>query len=605
MIPGQGNKVRLLKCARARALLLALSMAGILGCTEATEVERNAPYFELATQRPEVSDSLGGDRPAAKIDFERRTIWLPSAAEISYLLELEADSTFETRDVMFRGDGVRLEIDLEADGLGIANLISLEESRPSLAVPLDLPDNTPVRLTVRVRPTNGSEGGGVLIREPEIWSARDPSESESTALDLKAPSVEQVASRPNVMIYLIDTLRGDRLGIYGNQRDVSPNIDEFALQATLFEHVVSQSSWTKASVASIFTGMWPPAHGAIGWKHMLADGLPTLAEVLEQAGYQTAAVSGNPNVVKAYGMDQGFQDFYRLLKRTSEQINQKAFEWLDQRDLERPFLLYVHTMDPHAPYQPPEPFRGRLAPDSDQMPQWQPSWKWPLEALPYLSDLYDAEIAFNDDSFGRMLEELRSRDLFENTLVVLISDHGEELKEHGRWRHGATLYSESLEVPMIVRYPGQSEGRRVAVPVQQIDVMPTILDALELGIPDTVQGRSLLSLKSASVDDDHSPIPKIYSHLKLGKSPLFHSVVDGDWKLIRTERPEGVTLELFNWRADPKETENLIETHPIRAAWMDQVIEQKLAISVLPLPTEDAVVDPEIEEALEALGYLD
>jgi arylsulfatase A-like enzyme len=407
------------------------------------------------------------------------------------------------------------------------------------------------------------------------------------------------------LIYLIDTLRSDRLGSYGNQRDLSPNIDEFALQAILFEHVVSQSSWTKASVASIFTGMWPPTHGAIGWKHMLPEELPTLAEVLEQAGYQTAAFSGNPNVVTEYGMAQGFQDFYRRLKRTSEQFNQMTFEWLDQRDLERPFLLYVHTMDPHAPYQPPEPFRGRLAPDSDQMPQWQPSWKWPVEALPYLSNLYDAEIAFNDASFGRMLEELRARDLFENTLIVLISDHGEEFKEHGRWRHGGSLYSESLEVPMIVRFPGQSEGRRVAVPVQQIDVMPTILDALGLDIPDTVQGRSLLRLEDASFDGHSSPSPRIYSHLKLGKSPLFYSVIDGDWKLIRTENQEVVKVELFNWRVDPGEVENLVESHPVRAAWMEQTIEQKLAVSVLPPSTEDAVVDPEIEESLKALGYLD
>ncbi len=586
-------------------LLLSLSMASTFGCIETIDVERKAPYFELATQPPEASDGSEGGGPAAKVDPKRRTVWVPNGAELSYLLELERDSTLETSDVVFRGDGVRLEIDLEADGWGIANLISLEESRSSLAIPLDLPDNPPVRLTLRARSTNGSANGGVLIRELEIWSAAKPSGSERTTIDARNDTQGRDAPRPNVLIYLIDTLRSDRLGSYGNQRDLSPNIDEFSLQATLFEHVVSQSSWTKASVASIFTGMWPPDHGAIGWKHMLPEEFPTLAEVLEQAGYQTAGFTGNPNVVKAYGMDQGFQSFYRRLKRTSEQFNQIAAEWLDQRDLERPFLLYVHTMDPHAPYQPPEPYRRRFAPDADQMPQWQPSWKWPVEALPYLSNLYDAEIAFNDASFGGMLEELRARDLFENTLIVLISDHGEEFKEHGRWRHGGTLYSESLEVPMIVRFPGQSEGRKVTVPVQQIDIMPTILEALNLGIPDTVQGRSLFRVGDEPVDGFNSATPKIYSHLKLGNSPLIHSVIDDDWKLIRTESPEGVKIELFNWKADPGETENQSESHPIRAAWLEQAIDHKLAISVLPPPTEAAVVDPEIEESLEALGYLD
>jgi hypothetical protein len=128
---------------------------------------------------------------------------------------------------------------------------------------------------------------------------------------------------------------------------------------------------------------------------------------------------------------------------------------------------------------------------------------------------------------------------------------------------------------------------------------------LNLGIPDTVQGRSLLRVGDEPVDGFNSATPKIYSHLKLGNSPLIHSVIDDDWKLIRTESPEGVKIELFNWKADPGETENQSESHPIRAAWLEQAIDHRLAISVLPPPTEAAVVDPEIEESLEALGYLD
>ena len=224
-----------------------------------------------------------------------------------------------------------------------------------------------------------------------------------------------------------------------------------------------------------------------------------MAEVLAAEGYQTAAFSGNPNVVPAYGMDQGFDFFARRLKRTSEDFNAMTFEWLDQRDLERPFFLYVHTLDPHAPYQPPEEFREKFAPDADQMPSWQPSWKWPLEALPYLLDLYEAEIAYNDASFGVLLDALRERGLYDDTLIVVISDHGEEFKEHGRWRHGATLYAESLEVPMVIRLPGQTEGIRVSTPVQHIDVMPTLLEALGLVSPATVEGRSLLGLATGRI----------------------------------------------------------------------------------------------------------
>ena len=593
----------------SQACLIALLLAHVAvllgGCSRPEVVERSAPYIELTAQPPEASQIPEDGVPSVQVDPERRTIWLPLGTQISYLLNLEPASVFETRDIAFRGKGVRLEIDLEADELGVANLIALDEPRPGLAIPVELPKNPPVRLILRARTANGEVGGGVMIREPEIWSSRELEEVEVAAPDSGAHPKDPVGLQPNVLIYLIDTLRRDRLGIYGNQRDISPNIDEFAAQAIVFEHVVSQSSWTKASVASIFTGMWPPAHGATGWKHVLAAELPTLAEALGGAGYQTVAFSGNPNIVKAYGMDQGFQDFYRPLKRPSDKLNLMVFEWLDQRALDRPFFLYVHTMDPHAPYQPPEPFRKRFAPDADQMPRWQPSWKWPIEALPFLSSLYDAEIAFNDASFGALTEELRQRGLFDNTLIVLISDHGEEFKEHGRWRHGATLYSESLEVPMIAKLPGQSKGRRVTSPVQQIDVMPTILDALNIATPDSVEGQSLLRVEGRSETMDGATPPRIFSHLKLGNSPLIHSLIDNDWKLVRTQSEWGVKIELFNWKVDRDEVENLAELNPIRAAWMEQTIDRKLAMTDLPPPSEDAVVDPEIEEALEALGYLE
>ncbi len=587
------------------ALLLTHVFVLLGGCSGPEEIERSAPYVDLTTQPPEASPMDPDGVASVQVDSERQTIWLPHGTEISYLLKFEPASVLETRDIAFRGKGVRLEIDLEADGLGVANLIALDEPRPGLAIPIELPEDPPVRLILRARTTNGEVGGGVMIRQPEIWSPGEIDDPEIAASDAGDPPTAPIDPQPNVLIYLIDTLRSDRLGTYGNQRGTSPNIDRFASQAIVFEHAVSQSSWTKASVASIFTGMWPPAHGATGWKHALAEELPTLGDVLGDAGYQTVAFSGNPNVVKAYGMDQGFQDFYRPLKRPSDKLNHMVLEWLDQRALDRPFFLYVHTMDPHAPYQPPEPFRTRFAPKADEMPRWQPSWKWPIEVLPYLSNLYDAEIAFNDASFGTLTEELRQRGLFENTLVVVISDHGEEFKEHGRWRHGATLYSESIEVPMIVKLPGQSKGRRVAMPVQQIDVMPTILDTLNIAIPDTVEGQSLLRSEGRSEIEPGAPPAKIFSHLKLGKSPLIHSLIDGDWKLIRTEGEDGLRVELFNWTLDRGESENLVESYPVRAAWMAQTIDQKLAVTDLPPPSEDAVVDSEIKEALEALGYLE
>jgi len=588
------------------ALPMGLLLAVGVACSPAIDTASQSPYYDLTLQTAENLEADVNRAVGVKVDSERQTLWIPNGAVVSYLLQLKPNSVLETKDIVLRGDGVRLDLEIEVDGLGIANLATVDASRTDLQIPIDLDGDPPVRLVLRVGSSAGSTNGGALIRRPELWAARVDTVARSGAdpTVTKPGSADSSEPRPNVLVYLIDTLRSDRLGCYGYPRDVSPNIDAFATEATLFEQVVSQSSWTKASVASMFTGVWPPAHGATGWKHILPEGFDTLAEILSAAGYQTVAFSGNPNVVEAYGMGQGFDEFHRELKRTSEEFNRMAFDWLDRRDPERPFFLYLHTMDPHAPYEPPEPYRERLAADADRMPGWQPSWKWPLEALPFLSNLYDAEVAFNDASFGALLDELRERDLYRDTLIVLVSDHGEEFKEHGRWRHGAALYAESLEVPMIVRLPGQSEGSRVVTPVQQVDLMPTVLGALGLEVPQVVQGRNLLAA-AAETGRETRKMPRIFSHLKLGKSPLFYSLMDGDWKLIRTESDEEVRVELFNWREDPGETLNLAEDFPVRTAWMLQTIRERLAASEPPATQEDAIVDPELEESLEALGYLE
>ena len=576
---------------------LAASLLILSGCGgSAPRIDRDRPYVDLVDEIPEQIVSTGVASSEPRFDTERGTIWLPVSTQIDYLIKLAPDSAFEATDIVIRGGETRLEVDLEADGMGVANLAFVNESQPNLSIPISLNGDPPVRLVLRARSTDSADDGGVLIRNPGVWASTEAVISNSEkGSDLTASTQEAGSTQPSVLIYLIDTLRSDRLGCYGYDRNISPNIDRFASGATLFEHVTSQSSWTKASVGSMFTGMWPPAHGAIGWKHKLPTQLETLAEVLSRAGFQTGGFSANPNVVPAYDMDQGFDEFHRLLRRTSAQLNEIALEWLDRQDPDRPFLLYIHTIDPHAPYQPPEPFRSQWAPNADQMPSWQPSWKWPMEAMPFLSNLYDGEIAFSDHSFGQLLAELRARDRFDNSFVVLISDHGEEFKEHGRWRHGGNLYAESLEVPMIVKSPGQVKGQRVTVPAQHIDLMPTLLEQMNLPIPVTVEGQSLAR-----------PEPKrIYSHLKLGKSPLFYSVIDGDWKMIRMQTAEATTRSLFNRRTDPGETEDLWNQNPIRGAWMERLIDKKIAASAEPPPASDATVDPELEEALGALGYLE
>jgi arylsulfatase A-like enzyme len=239
------------------------------------------------------------------------------------------------------------------------------------------------------------------------------------------------------------------------------------------------------------------------------------------------------------------------------------------------------------------------------MPDWQPRWRWPMEALPYLSDLYDAEIAFNDDSFGRLLDFLVERGLYDDTLIIFASDHGEEFKEHGRWRHGANLHAETLNFPLIVKFPDQQVGTRVETAVQHIDLLPTILASVGLEIPEALEGRDL-----AAIAAGHSPATElessgIYSHLRLGRGPLNHSLVSEQWKLIRRQGEDEWEVSLFDWREDPAETRNLATDRPVLAAVLSALIDQKVASLQESEAAEEVTLSQELEEDLRALGYLE
>ena len=557
------------------------------------------PYCDLVTYHG--AGGVEGEPPQISPvrEPESGLLFLPVGAKVEYLLFAQAESTFRAESVEVRGSGTRLEVFLETDEDGKREAVSLSRSKQDLVVPLDLESTTAVRLVLRSVAGDAEPGASVALKSPALWAPA----SEKVLQSLHV--VETPSRRPNVLIYLVDTLRSDRLGCLGYSRPITPNIDRFADSSSLFLNAVGQSSWTKASVGSIFTGLWPPAHGAIGWKHKLSEDLDTLAERLQAEGYQTAAFVTNPNVVEAFGFTQGFDEFTRKLKRSSDEVNDMVFEWIDRRDESDPFLLYVHTMDPHAPYAPPEPFRSDFAPTADEMPQWQPRWRWPMEALPYLSDLYDAEIAFNDDSFGKLLGFLEERGLYDEAMILFASDHGEEFKEHGRWRHGANLHAETLNFPLIVKFPDQRVGTRVEEAVQHIDLLPTILANAGLHTSTSLEGRDLTALAQGDPSAATSEPSRIYSHLHLGSGPLNHSLVSGEWKLIRRLGEEGWEVSLFDWQEDPSELIDLASKRPVLTAVLSTWLDQKVAGDQESEAAEEVTLSKEMEDDLQALGYLE
>ena len=550
-------------------------------------------------------------------------LFVPFGTEVAYFIEAPRGGELRLPHWVERGGAGRLEVLVQGEH-EVARQVGLIDGSGAGAT-FELPGDRRrlVRLALRATAKGETSGAaGLLLEGAKVWKPISPAvaplgmSSEAASLDPPSAVLQPNPPRPNpnIVLYLIDTLRADHLGCYGYERPVSPRIDAFAERAVLFEHAVAQSSWTRSSMASIFTGRWPPAHGTNGRSDRLSAAAQTLPERLQAVGYRTAAFVTNPNLTAGFGFDQGFDDFAYLTEEAgSDVVHRAAVEWLGAEADDRPFFLYLHTLDPHAPYTAPETFRQRMAPRvaaataQRSMRIVDDLQAGRIEATETiaadLSALYDAEIAFNDQSFGALLDELEARGLFEDALLILASDHGEEFHEHGNWQHGRALHGESIDVPLIVKLPRDRGGRRIAQRVQHVDLLPTVLAYLGLPQESELEGRSLLPWLNA--EDVTAAETRVFSYLHLdGRARL--SVLDEDWKLIQSmDRGELIWPRLYRLGEDRGELENLAEQYPVRAGYLAALMRRKLALGGSALPTEDAAIDDDVRKSLEALGYLD
>lgn len=363
------------------------------------------------------------------------------------------------------------------------------------------------------------------------------------------------AEPPNVLIVCVDALRPDHLGVYGAPAGVSPNIDHLATEAVVFDRAFSVASWTKPSVASLLTGLYPSQHRVLRASRsgvdVLPDDVPTLAERMAGAGYRTAAFVDNDHLRRRTShLDRGFQTFVEEVEGAAPLTN-RFLDWLEEAD-ERPFFAYLHILDPHWPYTPEGRFGERALEPRERLriAEWglRTAHWWLLrervnrgrarldaEDLATLEKLYDGEISATDAVLGRMLRLLRQDGVLDHTLLVLTADHGEGFLEHGRLDHGWGLYEELLHVPLIVRYPGGTNGgRRIPTLVQTVDVAPTVLEAAGVLEPGGIAGESLSSFLSPS----NSAAPRIATAEDYyGHSRAF-SVRTGSHKYIRAENGE-------------------------------------------------------------------
>ena len=395
-----------------------------------------------------------------------------------------------------------------------------------------------------------------------------------------------VKKEPLVIVYLVDTLRADHTTPYGYGRNTTPELLKFAKDAVLFEAGIAHSSWTKPSVASLMTSRLPSRHRAVQLRDPLDSGQVTLAEMLGSRGFSTGAVIANSVVYAAdSNFHQGFDVFAGLHGeegRRSKMVDtrllvDKALDFLDSRR-GLPRFLYVHTMDPHVPYSPPAPFDTMFEPVAvfPDHPGIDPrtDYKEPLDRERLIAQ-YDGDIAYGDQQFGRFIDELKKRGVYDDAVILFVSDHGEEFLDHGGWLHGRSVFDELVRVPMIVKFQGaRGAGLRVKQMVALSDVLPTVLEAVGLPVPDppAIIGRPLQGVAFSKVPEP--PVVSEISHRTFVSS----GIRTGQAKYIRRFSPQ--TDELyFDLEKDPKEQTNLMSDSLPGARRLRAAVEETMQVT--------------------------
>jgi arylsulfatase A-like enzyme len=556
---------------------------------------------------------LDGAAPAPRANDLRRRVVLGNVA----------------RDVLFLPAPGAVEIELtgfDVDGLDVSVGVvdRAWEMQEGVLVPTsDLSDGVTFRIEVEplgeeveaqvpwarhVLPSEGFVDGRVGLspfrgRDIRLRLISDPGPGGNVHFDyavwggLRFPATPAgKPERPHVVIVDIDTLRADRTGLHGYSLPTTPSLDRWAAEhATVYLDAIAPSNWTRPSTTSILTGLTVNQHHVGGDRPASVAAFRPLALVLSEAGYETRAVVGGGHLMPDFGLDIGFE----VYDYANDEPDWNALtHWLAHRDSRHPAFLFLQTYMVHAPYQadgrflPHPDFGGRFAgkPFGHELfPAFQRNeLELTDEEKRYVSLLYDAGVRRMDDRLGPFLEAVDTVFAGEDALVIITSDHGESLFEHGVLGHGQVLYSQLLSVPLVVRFPG-GEPRRLAVPVSGLDIVPTVLDLAGLPIPNRLPGLSLL--RPAGAD-----------RIRVAETAGGHyALLSGRYKLIK----QGGTLELYDLSADPRERSDLSADEPERARSLETLLGDYLErYSRVEAEAVDTSPSAETLRSLKALGYV-
>jgi arylsulfatase A-like enzyme len=427
----------------------------------------------------------------------------------------------------------------------------------------------------------------------------------------------------NLMIILMDTARADAYRPFGGRRVKTPAFNALAGKSVTFTAAYNNENWTKPSVATLLSGLYPASHDTKNDQAMLPPEVEILPEILTRHGFQTAGFVANGYISEKFGFQQGWGSFRNYIRENrpseAEHVYPDALQWLRQaRRSGDPYFLYIQTIDPHVVYRAdrrytrlyfPGEYTGPIGPSLDGHVQEQISLGRLAVSdtdLDWIRALYHGEVTYHDEHMGVFLDQLEAMGVFQDTLLVVTNDHGEELFEHQRLGHGHSLHEELLRAPTLLHYPPMlARGTTVKEVVEQVDMLPTMLDLLGLPPADGIDGRSLVPLlKGEHVSRPHVAISEFLDEQR--------AVRVGDWKLIATAA--GVP-RLFRVTADPTEQRDLVARRPLARRLCEVHLGEGLATPAKGQRLEDfttraqfkagaAELDPQLRKQLEALGYL-
>lgn len=440
----------------------------------------------------------------------------------------------------------------------------------------------------------------------------------------------------NVILCTVDALGAGHTSTLGYERETTPQLSALAEEGLLYSTCIAQSSHTRESMPSLFYSAYPFTLGDVG---PVPSNRPMISTELSDAGFTTAGFHSNPYLSQAYNFDRGFDVFYdslplaenrlmtfvhrvlnhfRLQPYTrADELNEKGLQWLSETTAERRFL-WLHYMDPHGPYQPPERFQSQFRESTVGQRRAKRLWRRTVdspesitpEERETLVDLYDAEIRFTDAMIGQFVDELRNRNLFEDTLLVVAADHGDAFGTHDIYGHPRHLYEELIHVPLLVIGPDVPQGETIERPVENIDIGPTILDAVGQSVPSEFAGTSLpMETPSSSGNresDDFSPVVFAQVHGEDDSASVRRFAARTPRYKYHFEQSDSErSAELYDLERDPGERNDVSDDRSDVRQRLDPRLREHIdateerTIDV----TDDGDVDSVVEDRLENLGY--